>query len=40
VDSHRRLVVALASGKAEVAAQTMAAHIEGSMEWTLKEDVS
>jgi len=37
VDSHRRLLAALASGKAEVAAQTMAAHIEGSLEWSLAE---
>lgn len=35
VESHRRLLASLASGKAEVAAQTMAAHIEGSLEWSL-----
>jgi len=35
VDSHRRLLAALASGKAETAARTMAAHIEASLEWSL-----
>lgn len=34
VDSHRRLLVALASGKPDLAAITMAGHIESSMEWT------
>ena len=33
VDSHRLLLAALASGKPETAAKTMAKHIEGSMEW-------
>jgi DNA-binding GntR family transcriptional regulator len=37
VDSHRRLLAALASGKPELAAKTMAAHIEGSLEWSLAE---
>ncbi len=35
VDSHRRLLAALASGKPEVAARTMSAHIEESLEWSL-----
>jgi DNA-binding GntR family transcriptional regulator len=35
VDSHRRLLAALASGKPERAAETMARHIEGSLEWSL-----
>lgn len=35
VDSHRRLLAALASGKPEVAAQTMSAHIVESLEWSL-----
>lgn len=34
VQSHRRLLNALASGKPETAATTMAAHIENSKEWT------
>ena len=38
VDSHRHLLAALASGKPELAAQKMAAHIEGSMEWNPPED--
>ena len=33
VSAHRRLLAALASGSPEKAAQTMAAHIEDSMEW-------
>jgi len=33
VNAHRRLLGALASGSPERAAQTMAAHIEDSMEW-------
>ena len=33
VVSHRRLLAALASGKSALAAQTMASHIECSMEW-------
>lgn len=37
VDSHRRLLGALASGKPELAAKTMAAHIEGSLEWSLAQ---
>lgn len=37
VDSHRRLLAALASGKPELAAKTMAAHIEGSLEWSLAQ---
>ena len=37
VDSHRRLLAALASGDPELAARTMAAHIEGSLEWSLAE---
>ena len=37
VDSHRRLLAALASGQPELAAKTMAAHIEGSLEWSLIE---
>jgi DNA-binding GntR family transcriptional regulator len=34
VVSHRRLLAALASGKPALAAETMASHIEGSMEWS------
>ena len=34
VDSHRHLLAALDSGKSEVAARTMAAHIEESLEWS------
>lgn len=34
VSSHRRLLTALASGKPALAAETMASHIEGSMEWS------
>jgi DNA-binding GntR family transcriptional regulator len=37
VDSHRRLLGALASGKPELAARTMASHIEGSLEWSLAQ---
>jgi DNA-binding GntR family transcriptional regulator len=37
VDSHRRLLAALASGQPGLAARTMAAHIEGSLEWSLAE---
>jgi DNA-binding GntR family transcriptional regulator len=37
VDSHRRLLAALASGDPELAARTMAAHVEGSLEWSLAE---
>jgi DNA-binding GntR family transcriptional regulator len=37
VDSHRRLLAALASGDPALAAGTMAAHIEGSLEWSLAE---
>lgn len=33
VGSHRRLLAALASGHPEAAAEKMALHIEGSMEW-------
>ena len=40
VDSHRHLLAALASGKPEFAAQKMAAHIEGSMEWNPPEDAA
>lgn len=35
VDSHRRLLAALASGDPALAESTMAAHIEGSLEWSL-----
>jgi len=35
VDSHRRLLAALVSGKPDVAAQTMSAHIVESLEWSL-----
>ena len=35
VISHRRLLAALASGKPELAASTMSAHIEESLEWSL-----
>lgn len=34
VNSHRRLLAALASGKPEMAATTMASHIQSSREWT------
>jgi DNA-binding FadR family transcriptional regulator len=34
VVSHRRLLAALGSGKPALAAETMASHIEGSMEWS------
>lgn len=34
VGAHRTVLAALASGKPEVAAHKMAAHIEGSMEWS------
>jgi DNA-binding GntR family transcriptional regulator len=37
VDSHRRLLAALASGDPDLAARTMASHIEGSLEWSLAE---
>jgi DNA-binding GntR family transcriptional regulator len=37
VDSHRRLLAALTSGKPELAARTMATHIEGSLEWSLAQ---
>ncbi|HSI14390.1 MAG TPA: GntR family transcriptional regulator [Chthoniobacter sp.] len=37
VDSHRRLLAALNSGKPELAAKTMATHIEGSLEWSLAQ---
>jgi DNA-binding GntR family transcriptional regulator len=37
VDSHRRLLAALASGDPELAARTMGTHIEGSLEWSLAE---
>lgn len=37
VDSHRRLLDALASGKPELAAKTIATHIEGSLEWSLAQ---
>jgi len=37
VDSHRRLLAALASSDPDLAARTMAAHIEGSLEWSLAE---
>lgn len=37
VDSHRRLLAALASGKPELAAKTMASHVEGSLEWSLAQ---
>ena len=37
VDSHRHLLAALASGQPETAAKTMAAHIEGSLEWSVTE---
>jgi len=37
VGSHRRVLAALASGKPEVAARIMAAHIENSMEWLNSE---
>lgn len=35
VNSHRKLLAALASGKPEVAAQTMSAHIGESLEWSI-----
>lgn len=34
VSGHRMVLAALASGKPDVAAHKMAAHIEGSMEWS------
>lgn len=34
VSGHRVVLAALASGKPDMAARKMAAHIEGSMEWT------
>lgn len=37
VNSHRRLLAALASGNPETAAQKMALHIESSMEWAPPE---
>ena len=37
VNSHRRLLEALASGNPETAAQKMALHIENSMEWNPPE---
>jgi DNA-binding GntR family transcriptional regulator len=37
VSAHRRLLAAIASGKSEIAAHTMATHIEGSMEWMVAE---
>jgi DNA-binding GntR family transcriptional regulator len=37
VNAHRQLLAALASGDPELAARTMAAHIEGSLEWSLAE---
>ena len=37
VDNHRRLLGALASGDPELAARTMGAHIESSLEWSLAE---
>jgi DNA-binding GntR family transcriptional regulator len=37
VDCHRRLLAALASGDPALAAGTMAAHIEGSLEWSLAD---
>jgi DNA-binding GntR family transcriptional regulator len=37
VDSHRLLLEALASGKPELAAKTMATHIERSLEWSLAQ---
>jgi DNA-binding GntR family transcriptional regulator len=37
VESHRRLLAALASGKPETAARTMTTHIEDSLEWPLAE---
>lgn len=37
VKAHRRLLAALASGKLEIAAQTMSAHIEESLEWSPAE---
>lgn len=39
VDSHRRLLAALASGKPDLAAITMSGHIQNSMEWTYGESV-
>jgi DNA-binding GntR family transcriptional regulator len=35
VDSHRRLLASLASGDPDRAAQTMAQHIDASLEWSL-----
>jgi len=37
VNSHRRVLTALASGKPEVAARTMSSHIEDSLEWSMAE---
>lgn len=37
VAGHRRLLTALASGKPEIAAQTMTAHIQASAEWLPSE---
>jgi DNA-binding GntR family transcriptional regulator len=37
VSAHRRLLAALASGNPEIAAEKMALHIEGSMEWSPPE---
>ncbi len=37
VSSHRRLLTALASGQPALAAETMSAHIQGSLEWSLAE---
>ncbi|HEY3901318.1 MAG TPA: GntR family transcriptional regulator [Chthoniobacter sp.] len=37
VDNHRRLLGALASGDPDLAARTMGAHIESSLEWSLAE---
>ena len=37
VKAHRRLLAALASGKPEVAAQMMSAHIEETLEWVPSE---
>jgi DNA-binding GntR family transcriptional regulator len=37
VDSHRRLLEALSSGEPDLAAKTMATHIERSLEWSLAQ---
>jgi DNA-binding GntR family transcriptional regulator len=37
VDSHRRLLAALASGNPDLAARTMGAHVECSLEWSLAD---